>query len=327
MRFAQPTALWLLLLLPGIVILLHHGVKRRGAFLRRFADPALLRQIPSRFPRLQNAWLLTLLAVLPFVCTALALGDPRHLLSASRLQAETLDVVMLLDVSKSMAAEDYGANSRLDQARQMAQQLLSQLRGNRVGLVTYAGMSFRQAELTEDLVALDFILKHWLNVNAVGVGGSDLVQALDTGLALFQEDDIGRDKLLLLFSDGGSQDDAMRAVLTKATQAGVRVVTLGLGSLQPSRIPQYNAEREFVDYLQVDGQVVTTRLNEDVLRHIADATHGTYVHITRGNEWHDLLSRPAVVGNALAHDERKLFQPFLLFGLLAFGAHALITRL
>jgi Ca-activated chloride channel family protein len=179
MHFAQPMALWWLLLLPGVVLLLYYGSHCRTVFLRNFGDLHLLWQTPSRFPRLHREWVTALLLLVAFTCTVLALSDPRYPIGPSHLRAGTLDVVMVMDVSKSMAAEDYGSNSRLDQARQMARHMLTRLRGNRVGLVTYAGISFRQADLTDDLDALDFILEHWVSIDSVSVGGSNLSAALE----------------------------------------------------------------------------------------------------------------------------------------------------
>jgi Ca-activated chloride channel family protein len=256
----------------------------------------------------------------------LALSDPRYPTGLSHLRAGLLDVVMVMDVSKSMAAADYGANSRLDQARQMARHMLTRLRGNRVGLVTYAGISFRQAELTDDLDALDFILDHWVSIDSVSVSGSNLPAALETGVALF-EPAVEREKLLLLFSDGGTGPEALSDILAKASQQDIRVVVFGLGHTQPSRIPQYNKHKQFVSYLKADGKVVTTRLNESVLQRVAEGANGTYLRIQHGQGWRGILSRPKVIGALFEQEERKLFQPFLLVGLLAFAAQTLVIRL
>ncbi len=326
MRFAQPLALWLLLLLPGIAALLYYGQQRRLAFLQRFGDLALLWQSPSRCPWLHKEWLIGMLILVPFVCAMLALGDPRYPLGPSYLRAGSLDVVMVLDVSKSMAAEDYGSGSRLDKARQIARHLLTELRGNRVGIVTYAGVSFRQADLTDDLDALDFILQHWIKVESVSVGGSNLPQAIETGLELFASE-TAHEKLMLLFSDGGTEQGKLPAALAQAAHHGVRIVAMGLGKEQPSRIPLYDAQRKFQGYLKIDEQVVTSRLDEEVLRHLADATRGTYVRIRSGREWVDVLGRPDVAGMMFVQEEQKIFQPFFLVALLGFAAQTLVTRL
>lgn len=327
MRFAQPAVLWLLILLPGISALWHYGSKRRLAFVASLGDRHLFRQTPSRVPRLQRRWVGILLLLLPFLCTILALGDPRAPHGDIRLREGTLDIVILLDVSKSMAAEDYGKHSRLEKALQLVQQLLPQLRGNRVGLVTYAGASFRQADLTDDLDALQFILAKWITIEAVAVGGSNLAEAITTGLGLFPTGS-ERDKLMLVFSDGGNTSDSLQKALTKATQLGVRMVTLGLGNELASRIPQYDKHHEFKGYLENDGRVVLTKLNAEILKQIAAGTDGLYVRITHSNTLPNLLTRPGVIRADLLHqNEQQMYQPFLLVGLLAFGMQTLLKRL
>lgn len=327
MRFAQPVVLWLLVLLPGIALLWQYGYKRRMAFLQALGDLDLLRQMPSRFPRLQQRWVIIPLVLLPFLCIILALGDPRLPHGEVRLRQGTLDVVVLLDVSKSMAAEDYGKHSRLAKALEFVKQLLPQLEGNQVGLVTYAGASFRQADLTDDFDALKFILDHWITVEAVAVGGSNLAQAIETGLEIFPTEST-REKLMLVLSDGGNTSDSLQAAMTKAGQLGVRMVTLGVGHERPSRIPLYDPERRFKGYLEHDGQVVMTKLNAEVLKQIADGTDGSYIPIARSAVLPNIITQSGVVHAGLLHqNELKLYQAFLLAGLLAFGTQVLLKRL
>jgi hypothetical protein len=116
-------------------------------------------------------------------------------------------------------------------------------------------------------------------------------------------------------------------VLIQAIQRRIRIIAFGLGSLQPSPIPLYDAAHKFRGFLQRNNQVVTTRLDEAPLQQTATATHGRYVHVTHFNAWQDLLQQETVVGNTLTRDERKVFQPFLLAALLAFGVQALVARL
>jgi Ca-activated chloride channel family protein len=207
MRFAHLEAFWLLVLIPFLFLLFWKGRRRKEAFLQNLSDSSLLQQISARFPALQKEWVRLTLLLLPVLSTIVALADPRLPSSAPHLCTGTLDVVMLLDVSKSMAAEDYGTLSRLEKAVEIARGLLRDLHGNRVGMVTFAGTSFRQAELTEDLRALDFILKHWVKVDAIGVGGSNITRGIETSIDLFPKDDLRREKLILLFSDGGEGEE------------------------------------------------------------------------------------------------------------------------
>ena len=326
MEFARPEAFWFLLLLPMLLLFLWWRERQRTAYLRRFGDPALLCHTPSRWPFLQARWPQTALWLLPFLCIILALADPHVPSGPLHLRAQSLDVVILLDVSKSMAAEDYGPRSRLEQARASIRQLLSHLRSNRVGLVTFAGVAFPQAELTDDVVALDFILQHWVDEDAVGVGGSDLAGAIEMALALFPEGS-EREKLMLLFSDGGDDTLQVQASLHKALRRDIRIVTMGVGQPQPARIPLYDKHRHFVGHLQQDGQIVTTQLNEAPLQHIAATTGGSYVRLMRGDEWRRVFARRDLVGKALRRDTMKLFQLFLFGGLIAFWSQRLVRRL
>jgi Ca-activated chloride channel family protein len=234
--------------------------------------------------------------------------------------------VLIIDVSKSMLAEDYNQSSRLDKAREIVRHLLSNLQGNRVGIVTFAGTGFRQADLSEDFRALDFIVEHWVDTDAAGVGGSNLVRALEAGLAQFSNH-YRREKLILLFSDGGDVESNLQAVLARAKHRQIRILTFGLGSMQPSRIPLYDTQHRFTGYVELDGKIVTTRLNEAPLKRIATATNGTYQRMSRRKVWPTLLTQGSIVSDLLTRNEQKAFQPFLLVGLLVCGAHTLITRL
>jgi Ca-activated chloride channel family protein len=326
MRIVQPAAFWLLVLLPCVALLYHLGQRRQAVFLRHFGDPTLLHRTPSRWPALHHKWTAVTLLLLPFLSINLALTDPRLPYGAPQLRAGALDVVMVLDVSKSMAAEDYGLHSRLEQARQIARSLLPTLQGNRIGLVTFAGVSFRQAELTNDITALDFILTHWVRLDNISVGGSDIAAALEMGLTIFPEQS-DREQVMLLFSDGGDTADALPAVLRHAVRRGVRIITLGLGHSEPSRLPLYGPDRKFQGYMQISNHVVTTQLNEAPLQQIAAETGGTYLRLRHGNEWHNLLAHKTVSGTALERQDIRLFQPLLGLGLLAFGLHMLRIRL
>jgi Ca-activated chloride channel family protein len=195
-----------------------------------------------------------------------------------------------------------------------------------VGIVTFAGNSFRQAELSEDFTALEFILKHWVDIDSAGVGGSDLVRALETGLAVLPEE-TDRERLILLFSDGGDDTQNFDEVLTKIVQQRARVIAFGLGRLEQSRIPRYDAAQKFLGYIEVKGQTVTTRLNEASLQHIARVTQGMYHRVDHPASWQNVWRNKTIVGQALMRDERRVFQPFLIVSLLAFGMQAVIARL
>jgi Ca-activated chloride channel family protein len=327
MHFAYQHALWLLLMIPLVLWLVRLQTRRQQHFVRRLGEPHVLRQTPSRYPALARPWIRFLLVLLLFGGTILALADPRLPYGAPRLRAGSLDVVMIIDVSKSMGAEDYHPDSRLSKARAIILEMLPQLRGNRVGFVTFAGNGFRQAELSEDFTALEFILKHWISIDSAGVGGSDLIRALETGLAVLPEEIDHRERFLVLFSDGGDEAQNFAEVLPKIVQRQARVIAFGMGRPEQSRIPRYDAAQKFLGYIEANGQTVTTRLNEAPLQHIARGTQGLYRRVEHRDSWQNVWRNKTVVGQALIRDERRVFQPFLIVSLLAFGMQAVIARL
>ena len=326
MRFMHVEVCWLLALLPLLVLLIRTQAHRRLRFVQQLGDPTVLQHHPGRYPLLHRPWVCLVLVLITYLCLILALADPRLPYGKPRLRAGALDAVMVVDVSKSMAAEDYQPQTRLAKAQEIMRELLQDFAGNRVGLVTFAGSSFRQAELTQDMTALDFIVKHWVGIDTAGLGGSNLVQALETGLALF-DNTTQREKVMLLFSDGGEGDEPFAEVLARAAERRIKVITFGLGSLQPSRIPQYDSQHQFKGFLQVDGHFATTQLLEAPLQQIATATAGVYHRVTPGTSWSRLLTQRTVVGDTLTRNQCALFQPLLLIGLLACGAQTLLARL
>ncbi|PON10265.1 hypothetical protein C2W62_50995 [Candidatus Entotheonella serta] len=143
MRFAHPGVLWFLLLCPLLGLLVTLGRRRSTAFLQQLGEPSLLQRTRSRMPWLHRPWLQVFLLLLPVLSLVVALAEPRMLTGASYLKAGALDTVMVLDVSTSMAAEDVNGRARLAVTRDIVRSLLSTLRGNRAGLITFAGTSFR----------------------------------------------------------------------------------------------------------------------------------------------------------------------------------------
>jgi Ca-activated chloride channel family protein len=219
----------------------------------------------------------------------------------------TLDVVAVLDVSKSMRAEDCGpTGSRLDMAKTTLLQSLPHLAGNRLGLVTFAGKSFPQAELTDDLEALEFVLKNWVTVDAAPSQGSNIGMALSEAMRLFEEDK--RKKVILFMSDGGHvRPENLNGILTEIGAKGITVVSVGVGSKEGAKIPVY-MEGKLTEWLKIDGIEVETRLHEDILREISQGTGGKYIHLTSAKKLKGVLRDPGVIGARALSGGKEMFQ-------------------
>ena len=210
---------------------------------------------------------------------AVALAGPRW--GQERLEAETrgLNLVMAVDISRSMLAEDAGGSSRLARALREARRLTQDLDGDRLGLVAFAGASYILSPLSVDGSALTLYLDA-LDPDVASEGGTALAPAFEMGGELLATESEASDRVLVVFTDGEGHD-SLSAALRAAQQlrsAGVRVVFVAEGGLDPARIPRRDDQGVLQGY-QVDdaGQIIETRRRDDVLIQVADAAHGTIV--------------------------------------------------
>jgi len=316
-EFINAKVFWALLVLPVIVGTILWGLRRREAVLKEFGRMDLLVQF-SRFSLNRRITDQILPTILCFAVLTTAVARPLLYGSSRQIMKGTLDVVAILDVSKSMAAEDCGPEaSRIEKAKDVLLECLPELSGNRLGIVTFAGKSFPQAELTDDFQALAFVLKNWVAVDSAPSQGSNIGKALSEAVDLFEEDD--KKKIILLFSDGGHvRPENLEGVLTDISAKGVSVVSVGLGTVQGAKIPVYE-KGQFKEWFKMDGTEAVTRLNEEILTEISQATEGKYIHLTSGKELEGIFRNPEVVGKKVLSGGREIFQiPLALAIILLF---------
>lgn len=292
------------LLLTGLILV---EARRRRALIEAFGDGRLV----SNYSRLGPAWVRRLRPValsMALVAVVAGLARPVVAVQATGAGQRPLDVVVVLDVSRSMGAEDYGPGiSRLRKARAMLLEALPELEGTRVGLVTFAGAAFPQAPPTVDHGALRYILTDWVFIESAPPGGSDVAQGIRAGIRLLG--DRPGPTTLLLFSDGGdAAPDDLGAALADARSKAIRIFAFGLGGPVPSRVPRYDRNGRFAGWLTLNGKVATTRLDEPTLKAITAATDGAYWRVVSGRELRQTLARLQIsrVGSPLAPPE--LFQ-------------------
>jgi len=304
--FLNTRAFWTVSILPLVLGTLLWGIHRRRAILGEFGRIDLL----AGFSRISLHRKRACQILLPILCLGLLItvvARPLVFGYSKQLLKGSLDVVAVLDVSKSMAAEDCGPGvSRIDMARQTLLKCLPQLAGNRLGIVTFAGKAFPQAELTQDFQALRFVLNHWIAVDSAPSQGSNIGAALSEPAELFDRGE--KKRIILLLSDGGHRRQKnLQAVLTRIASEGVTVVCVGFGTRMGARIPVYD-KGDFKEWLKIDGEEIVTRLNESTLQEIARATGGRYLHSGSGKEPTGLFRDPRIVGEKVLSGGREVFQ-------------------
>jgi len=210
---------------------------------------------------------------------AVALAGPRW--GVEQLEAETrgLNLVMAVDISRSMLAEDAGGTSRLARALREARRLTQDLDGDRLGLVAFAGASYILSPLSVDGSALTLYLDA-LDPDVASEGGTALAPALQMGGELLTAEAQAADRILVVFTDGEAHDSLAPAVAAaqRLRDAGVRLVFVTEGGRDPARIPRRDDQGVLQGYqVDADGQVIETQRHDDVLITVADAARGTIV--------------------------------------------------
>ena len=278
LRFVHPEAFLLLwLLLPLLAAWLLAGRARRRAARRFRSTPAATDSARSLRP------LLAALTLLGFCAVVVAAARPGWEAQDTTVERRGRDVVFVVDVSRSMLAEDLAPN-RLERARLAILDTLEQLGGDRVALVAFAGSAVVKSPLTFDYGFFRLAVQQ-LSVTSVGRGGSLIGDALRTVRDQVFDDRSAEFKDLLLITDGGDHDSLPVAAAEELGQRGVRLLAVGLGDDsrgQPIPLPAApDAAPAFVEH---EGEMVLSRLDADLLRAIAGATPGgRYVHVATGN--------------------------------------------
>lgn len=300
MHFQYPMLLALLLVVPPLVALAFALASARQNRMRDlYGDPRLLAG-SGRRTSAAIRWLQAGAAALGSAALIVALARPSTDSGHVEFPRGTTDVIVLVDVSRSMAPLDYkgkmpkgavfGNGTRLDMARHLIREsVVPALGANRLGIVTFAGEAFPLAPLTGDASAVDWIQRRAATINSAPGEGSALVKAFLVAFELFELDsDDTHNKVIILFSDGGNDDglNELAAVTQALQERGIKLVVVGLGKTTPSPIPV--AELTYRDqyamrgseFYMDNGEVATTALDENVLRLLANRSGGKYLRIT-----------------------------------------------
>jgi Ca-activated chloride channel homolog len=276
MRFAHPQMLWLLVMVSMLLALfLVWAWRRKQSLISLFVHHRLLPQLAGEVSRARQKVRLTLLGVAT-LCALLALARPQWGFEWEEARQRGLDVVVALDVSKSMLAEDVRPN-RLVRAKLAALDLARLTRGDRVALVPFAGTAYVQCPLTLDFEAFRQNVDS-LDVNLMPQGGTALARAIGTAQSAFK--DAGdNDKVLVILSDGEDHDEGALRAARDAARAGLRIFTIGVGTPEGDLLREPDRDGSLAYLKDPQGNVVKSRLNESLLQQIASEGAGFYLSL------------------------------------------------
>jgi Ca-activated chloride channel family protein len=279
LRFENSTYLFLLILVPvftGLYFLVQYQRKRR---LRKLGDPALIGTLMPDYSQFRRN-LKALLLVSAVLCLVIAIAGPQSGSKLTEVKREGIEIIIALDVSNSMLAEDIKPN-RLEKAKQELSRLLDRLENDRLGLIVFAGDAFTQIPITNDYLSAKMFLSG-INTSMVSRQGTAIGAAIELAARSFSTQTTAG-KAIIIISDGENHEGGVEDACEAAADKGIKIYTIGMGLSQGARIPMRNDEYNRDFRRDNEGNFVITRLNEQMLKDIAAAGNGNYYRANSPN--------------------------------------------
>jgi len=280
LRFEHPEYLYWMLIIPVLVLLyILFRIQQRKRF-ERFADLTMREQlVPAYSSRRSNfKFIVFLLAV---ACLIMALANLQSGSKMEEVKREGIDLYIAVDVSNSMNAEDI-VPSRLERSKQAINKLISEMKGDRIGVIVFADKAFVQLPITTDYSAARMFLST-INTSLVASQGTAIAEAINLAMKSFSEEE--HSKAIVIISDGEDhENDAAVKAAQEAAKQGIHIYTIGMGLAEGAPIPQYNQYGHQTGYRKdSQGNTIITKLNESMLQQIAAAGNGIYVRASNSN--------------------------------------------
>ncbi len=275
-RFGEPFYLYLLILLPFLVVFYLYSNYRRRKKIRQYGDPELLEQLMpdvSKYRPDVKFWLM--FAALTMIIFMLA--RPQFGSKMETVKRQGVETVVALDISNSMLAQDV-TPSRLEKSKKLISRLVETFNNDKVAMIVFAGEAFTQLPITSDYISAKMFLET-INPSLITTQGTDVRGAIDLAMKSFTPNE-GVGRAIVLITDGENHEGGAIEAAEEAAKKGIRVFVLGVGSPDGSPIPVEGTNDFRRDK---EGNVIVTRLNEQMCQEIAKAGNGMYVRVDNTN--------------------------------------------
>ena len=314
-RFANIEVLWLLASVPAFAFAYWFYTRHKRRQLEEFGDKELVEQLMPNASRVRPAVKFSILMV-ALTLLIIAAARPQFGQSERTEKRQGIEAIVALDISNSMMAEDVAPN-RLDRAKQMLSKLMDNMVNDKVGLVVFAGDAFVQLPITCDYVSAKMFLNS-IKPELIKTQGTAIGAALSTSIRCFGEQS-DASRAIILITDGENHEDDAVAVAKRAKEEGIQVLVVGIGKPEGSPIPVAGTNNFMKDR---QGNVVVSRLNEDMCREIAQAGGGIYVRCDNSNTATKAIQKELdklatqEIETTTYTDYNEQFQSFALIALL-----------
>lgn len=308
--------LWMLAVVPVFIGLYIWYTRRKRRQLAEFGDPALVSELMPNASRVRPNVKFSILMV-ALILLIVAAARPQYGQREQTIKRQGIEAIIALDISNSMLAEDV-APCRLDRAKQMLSKMIDQMVDDKVGLVVFAGEAYTQLPITCDYVSAKMFLNS-ITPDLIKTQGTAIGAALNTAIQSFGSEETDASRAIILITDGENHEDDAAAVAARAKEMGIKVMVVGIGKPEGSPIPipgtnNFRKDRQ--------GNVVVSRLNENMCRDIAKAGNGIYVRCDNTNTAMRALQKEidtlatTEIETKVYTDYNEQFQSFVLVALL-----------
>ena len=315
-RFANIEMLWLLLLLPVFVAAYIAIIRRKQRQLKQFGDPELLAELMPNVSHIRPVMKFGLV-MLALALLIIAAARPQYGQKEKTVKRQGIEVMFALDISNSMLAEDVAPN-RLERAKQMLSKLIDQMVDDKVGLIVFAGEAYTQLPITCDYVSAKMFL-NTITPDLIRTQGTAIGDAIMTSMASFGGEDSDASRAIILITDGENHEDDAIAAAKAANEKGIKIFVVGIGKPDGSPIPIPGTNNFRKDR---SGNVVVSKLNEQMCRDIAAAGQGLYVRCDNTNTATRALQKElntlatSEIETKVYADYNEQYQGFVLLALL-----------
>lgn len=285
MHFAQPNMFYLLWGVILLMLFLAWGLLHRQKIMEKFVQSHLMKEVAIGFGllrlRLKNIFL-----ILVFILSIAALARPQWGFEWQEIKHKGIDILVAVDTSKSMLAQDVKPN-RLERTKLAIKDLVRKLKGDRIGLIAFAGEAFLVCPLTVDYNGFLLSLND-LSIDTIPQGGTNIARAIEETIGSYTEA-AHQDKAVIIITDGDNLEGDPIAVAKKASEKGIKIYTIGIGTKEGEliQIPGVSGSTEFLK--DTDGNFVKSRLNESLLEKISLITAGAYIKASGAQFGLDLI--------------------------------------
>lgn len=273
-RLDEKIWFWTLLVIPaiGVVFLILQIWKLRVQ--KKFADKKLLQRLAPNQSLFKGLLKLVVLSG-AFACLSLALVNPKIGTKMETVRSQGVDIVFAVDVSKSMLAEDIAPN-RLEKAKQLVTQIVNNLASDRIGIIAYAGNAFPQLPITTDYASAKMFLQN-MNTDMLSSQGTAIHEAIELSKTYYDNEE-QTNRILIIISDGEDHENEAVDAAEDAAESGIKIFTIGVGDTKGGPIP-IKRNGVVLNYKKdKNGETVITKLDEAVLKEIAEKANGTYIN-------------------------------------------------